>query len=84
MAEHVLYVAVEVSDDSIVLDGPGVARWDGQDGCEIFVNAAHAGSGSPVVQYARYGNQNQVVGPVGCHRPGGESGRGANRDQGHL
>ena len=42
VAEHALYVAVEVSDDSIVLDGPGVARWDGQDGCEIFVNAAHA------------------------------------------
>src|SRR5271155_3561959 len=49
MAEHALYVAVEVHDDSIVLDGPGVARWDAQDGCEIFANAAHAGSGSPVV-----------------------------------
>ena len=66
VAEQALYVAVEVSDDSIVLDGPGVARWDGQDGCEIFVNAAHAGSGSPVVQYARYGNQSQVVGPSGA------------------
>jgi CubicO group peptidase (beta-lactamase class C family) len=63
MAEHALYIAVEVHDDSIVLDGPGVARWDAQDGCEIFVNAAHAGSGSPVVQYVRYGNQSQVVGP---------------------
>ena len=66
VAEHALYVAVEVSDDSIVLDGPGVARWDAQDGCEVFVNAAHAGSGSPVVQYARYGNQSQVVGPSGA------------------
>src|SRR5271155_2738988 len=28
VAEHVLYVGVELSDDSIVLDGPGVARWD--------------------------------------------------------
>ena len=65
-AEHALYVAVEVSDDSIVLDGPGVARWDAQDGCEVFVNAAHAGSGSPVVQYARYGNQSQVIGPSGA------------------
>ena len=66
VAEHALYVAVEVSDDSIVLDGPGVARWDAQDGCELFVNAAHAGNGSPVVQYARYGNQSQVIGPSGA------------------
>jgi CubicO group peptidase (beta-lactamase class C family) len=65
VAEHALYVAVEVSDDSIVLDGPGMARWDAQDGAEIFLNAAHAGAGSPVVQYARYGNQSQVVGPSG-------------------
>jgi hypothetical protein len=63
VAEHVLYVGVEVNDDSIVLDGPGVARWDSQDGCEIFLNAAHAASGSPVVQYARYGDQSRVVGP---------------------
>ncbi len=66
VAEHALYVAVEVGDNSIVLDGPGIARWDAQDGCEIFVNAAHAGSGSPVVQYARYGKLNQVVGPSGA------------------
>jgi CubicO group peptidase (beta-lactamase class C family) len=66
VAEHALYVAVEVNDDSVVLDGPGIARWDAQDGCEIYLNAAHAGSGSPVVQYARYGNQSQMVGPSGA------------------
>ena len=61
---HALYVAVEVDDDSIVLDGPGEARWDTQDGCELFIDAAHAGGDSPIViQYARYGNQNRVVGP---------------------
>ena len=65
-AEHALYLAVEVNDNSIVLDGPGVARWDAQDGCEVFLNANHAGSGSPVVQFARYGNKNQVVGPSGA------------------
>ena len=43
--------------------GPGEPVWDAQDGCELFIDAAHAGSGSPVIQYARYGNQNQVVGP---------------------
>ncbi|MHC5538555.1 serine hydrolase [Singulisphaera rosea] len=66
VAEHALYVAVEVNDNSIVLDHPGTAVWDAQDGCELFINAAHAGSGSAVVQYARYGNQSQVVGPSGA------------------
>lgn len=45
-AERALYVAVEVRDDSVVLDGPGEALWNTRDGCEIFVNAVHAGSGS--------------------------------------
>jgi len=66
VAEHALYVAVEVSDDSIVLDGPGVARWDAQDGCEVYVDAAHASSASPVVQYVRYGNQSRFIGPPGA------------------
>jgi CubicO group peptidase (beta-lactamase class C family) len=63
--EHALYVAVEVDDDSIVLDGPGEPRWDAQDGCELFIDADHAGGDTPLVmQYARYGNQNRVVGPL--------------------
>jgi CubicO group peptidase (beta-lactamase class C family) len=62
--EHAVYVAVEVRDDSVVLDGPGEAVWNAQDGCELFIDAAHAGSESPVAQYARYGNQNRVYGPA--------------------
>jgi CubicO group peptidase (beta-lactamase class C family) len=62
--EHALYVAVEVRDDSIVLDGPGEPLWNAQDSCELFIDPAHAGSGSPVTQYARYGTQNRIVGPV--------------------
>ena len=61
--EHALYVAVLVRDDSVVIDCPGEALWNTQDSCELFIDAVHAGSGSPVVQYARYGNQNRVVGP---------------------
>ena len=56
-AERALYVAVEVRDDSVVLDGPGEALWNTRDGCEIFVDAAHAGSGSPIIQFARHGNR---------------------------
>jgi CubicO group peptidase (beta-lactamase class C family) len=62
-AERALYVAVEVRDDSIVLDGPGDTAWNAQDGCELYIDAAHAGGGSPVIQYGRYGNRNQVYGP---------------------
>jgi CubicO group peptidase (beta-lactamase class C family) len=62
--ERALYVAVEVRDDSIVLDGPGEISWNTQDGCELFIDAAHAGSGTPVFQYARYGDRNQVYGPI--------------------
>ncbi len=40
-AERSLYVAVEVRDDSVVLDGPGEALWNTRDGCEIFVDASH-------------------------------------------
>ena len=62
-SERALFFAVEVRDDSLVLDGPGQPVWNAQDGCELFIDAEHAGSGSFVVQYARYGNQNRVVGP---------------------
>ena len=62
--ERALYIAVEVRDDSIILDGPGEPVWNAQDSCELFIDAAHAGSGSPVVQYARYGDQNRIVSPL--------------------
>ena len=61
--ERALYLAVEVRDDSLVLDGPGQPVWNAQDGCELFVDAIHGESGSFRTQYARYGNQNRVVSP---------------------
>jgi CubicO group peptidase (beta-lactamase class C family) len=60
---HALFVAIEVQDDSVVLDGPGEVTWNAQDGCELFIDARHAVGGSLVTQYARYGNQNRVYGP---------------------
>src|SRR5262249_29031205 len=50
-SERALYVAVEVRDDSIVLDGSKEASWNTQDGCDLFIDAAHHQSGSPVLQY---------------------------------
>jgi CubicO group peptidase (beta-lactamase class C family) len=67
-SERALYVAVEVRDDSVVLDGPGEAQWNAQDGCDLFIDAVHTGSGSPVSQYARYGNQDRIFGPEASTR----------------
>ena len=50
--ERALYVAVEVLDDSTVLDGPDEPVWNAQDGCELFIDAAHSPTGSPIIQYA--------------------------------
>jgi CubicO group peptidase (beta-lactamase class C family) len=61
--ERALYVAVEVQDDSSVLDGPGEPIWNGQDGCELFLDSNHAAGVSHVVQHCRYGNQGRFVGP---------------------
>ena len=61
--ERALYVAVEVRDDSRVLDRPGEPAWDAQDGCELFLDATHAAGGSHVVQYSRYGNHDRFAGP---------------------
>lgn len=62
--ERALYVGVEVLDDSMVLDGPGEPVWNGQDGCEVFLDAAHSPTGSPIIQFARYGDQDRTAGPI--------------------
>jgi CubicO group peptidase (beta-lactamase class C family) len=61
-AERALYVAVEVWDHSVVIDGTPGATWNSQDGCELYIDAAHSKDGSPVVQYARYGDRTHVYG----------------------
>ncbi len=61
--EGALYVAVEVRDDSIILDGSGEPVWNAQDGCELFLDANHAAGGSHIVQFSRYGNHDRFVGP---------------------
>ncbi|WZP00792.1 serine hydrolase [Isosphaeraceae bacterium EP7] len=61
--EHAIYVAVEVKDDSVIADGPGKPTWNSQDSCELFLDATHAATGPRLIQYARYGKENMVVGP---------------------
>jgi CubicO group peptidase (beta-lactamase class C family) len=62
--ERAVYVGVEVRDDSTVLDGTGEASWNTQDGCDIFIDAAHLGGGSPVFQFGRWGDRTRGFGPA--------------------
>jgi sugar lactone lactonase YvrE len=58
-AENALYVAVDVADESTVVDSSSAAReqlWNGQDGCEIYVDIQHAREESPAIQYWLYGH----------------------------
>ncbi len=54
---NLLYVAVDVEDESIVLDPEGVdAFWDNADGCDVFVGLQHGNLGGGVVQMALWGH----------------------------
>ena len=54
--ENALYLAVEIQDESTVLDADEWPQWDAQDGCQIYVQE----KGQPVVQYVAYGPHRQV------------------------
>ena len=54
--ENALYVAVEVQDESTVIDTTAEAAWDTQDGCEVYVDVEHGEKDSPAVQYVIFGN----------------------------
>ena len=47
-AEGALYIAVEVMDESAVIDSAAGRAWNSRDGCEIFFDRAHRGSGAPL------------------------------------
>ena len=50
-----LYAAVEVRDESVILASPGSQMWDAQDGIEVYVELAHR-DGQPVTQYILRGD----------------------------
>ena len=55
--ENVLYVAVEVQDESMVIDT--TAAWNTQDGCEVYVDIEHKETSS-VMQSVIYGDRRQT------------------------
>lgn len=62
-AEQALYVLVEVSDESLILDADvGQYRWDAQDGCELYVDRQHRIEQSLLAQYTRYGDSLNAFG----------------------
>lgn len=62
-AENAIYVAVQVVDESLVIDPKaGQMQWDAQDGCELYINRLHSKDGSPLAQYTRYGDSLNAFG----------------------
>ena len=59
-AENALYLALEVGDDSTVIDSlvrpAGWEDWDIEDGCEVYVDVGHGEGDKPAFEYVVYGN----------------------------
>ena len=58
--QKVLYLAVEVEDESLVIDATGNPQWNSGDGCDVYLHTRHGDIQAPVVQYAYYGTELQV------------------------
>ena len=54
--ENILYFAVEIHDESTVIDPTAGAEWNTQDGCEVYVNVEQKEKDASVVQYVIFGD----------------------------
>ncbi|WP_161991910.1 serine hydrolase [Flagellimonas algicola] len=61
-AQSEIYIAMEISDESLVVESPELSFWDNQDGLELYINEESLKSGSPVTQYSEYGNDRNAYG----------------------
>jgi len=52
-----LYLAVQVTDESIVIESIGDRSWDTQDACEVYIALRHTDDPSPLIQYSFQGNR---------------------------
>ncbi len=57
-----LYVAVEVTDQSHVIDENAGSAWDTQDGCSVYLDPTHRPDNGVVLQYFRRGDALKVYG----------------------
>jgi len=54
--QSALYVAVEIGDQSTVVDTAAGAGWNTQDGCEFYLSTSDNRMGGEVFQYAVWGD----------------------------
>ena len=40
-SEQALYVAVDVADESVMINSTAEVAWNSHDGCEVYINLAH-------------------------------------------
>ncbi|MBI4311372.1 MAG: carboxypeptidase regulatory-like domain-containing protein, partial [Chloroflexi bacterium] len=63
--ENALYLALEVRDESTVIDSvsmpTGWKDWNTEDGCEVHMEVGHGEEGLPFFQYVLYGNDAKVI-----------------------
>lgn len=57
-----IYIAMEISDESLVTESADRSFWDNQDGLELYINEKSLKSGSPVTQYSEYGDSRNAYG----------------------
>ena len=53
--EKAIYVAVEIEDDTIVLDSIGEEGWSSRDACELFLSLDHSATRTSPVQFVYRG-----------------------------
>ena len=63
--ENALYVAVEVQDESIVIDTSSEAAWNTQDGCEVYVDVGHGEGDALFSQFNLHGHSRSALGSGG-------------------
>ena len=59
-----LYVAVEVTDSSVVRDDDAGHDWSAQDGCAIYIDRQQIKNGLQATQYFRFGPELRIHGSV--------------------
>ena len=62
LKQNVIFIGVEVLDQSGVKDTTDYSNWNTQDGAEMYLDVAHLKSGSPVTQYSVYGDERLTFG----------------------
>ncbi len=57
-----IFIAVEVVDQSLVLDTTQYVNWNTHDGMELYLDATHHGSKATITQFSHYGLKRLIFG----------------------